>query len=169
MKVLKSAIAVILAVLFLSTAATAGKVVVPEGTEVKVRFGEGVEVSSGKLQPGITLSIYLAEDVKVGGATIIEAGAEGKAKVEEIKESSRPGKPGSIKIAFVELGTKGKYKTAGDAVIKLSGGVEAEGKSRKLVSWLFILGAFISGTDGEVDTTMDYPAKIVETVVLESE
>ena len=86
MKVLKSAIAVTLAVLFLSTAASAGKVVVPEGTDVKVRFGEGVEVSSGKLQPGITLSIYLAEDVKVGGATIIEAGAEGKAKVEEIKD-----------------------------------------------------------------------------------
>ena len=53
MKVLKPAIAVILAVMFLSTAASAGKVVVPEGTEVKVRFGEGVEVSSGKLQPGI--------------------------------------------------------------------------------------------------------------------
>ncbi|MBN2183974.1 MAG: hypothetical protein JW746_01470 [Candidatus Krumholzibacteriota bacterium] len=166
---LKSITAVVLVVLFVSTAVNAGKVVVPEGTELKVRFDPAMQISSGKLQPGISISIYLAEDVKVGGKTIIEAGAEGTAKVEEIIDSSRPGKPGAIKVAFVDLGTKGKYKTAEDAVIKLSGTVEAKGKSRKIVSWLFILGAFISGTDGEIDTTLDYPAKIVETVVLESE
>ena len=169
MNSVKSIIAAVLAVLFISTAVSAGKVVVPEGTELKLRFDSAMVVSSGKLQPGITLSIYLAEDIKVGGKTIIEAGAEGTAKVEEITESSRPGKPGAIKVAFVDLGTKGKYKTAEDAVIKLSGGVEAKGKSRKIVSWLFILGAFISGTDGEIDTTLDYPATIVETIILESD
>ncbi len=169
MKAVKSVIAAFLVVLFISTAVSAGKVVVPEGTELKVRFDSAMKISSGKLQPGITLSIYLADDVKVGGKTIIEAGAEGTAKVEEITDSSRPGKPGSIKVVFVDLGTKGKYKTTDDAVIKLSGGAEAKGKSRKIVSWVFILGAFISGTDGELDTTLDYPATIVETIILESD
>ncbi len=169
MRMAKSIIAAFFVVLFISTAASAGKVVVPEGTDVKVRFDPAVGVSSGKLQPGITISIYLADDVKIGGKTIIEAGAEGSAKIEEIKEASRPGKPGFIKVAFVELMTKGKYSTADGEAIKLSGTVEAEGKSRKLVSWLFILGAFISGKDGEIDTSLDYPARIVETIVLESE
>ncbi len=168
MRSAKLLIAVVLVVIFLSAAADAGKVRIPEGTELKIRFDSVIQVNSGKLQPGIILSIYLADDIKVGGKTIIEAGAEGTAKVEEITEASRPGKPGFIKVSFVDLGTKGKYRITGNGSIKLSGSTEAEGKSRKLLSWLFILGVFISGTDGEVDSALDYPATTAETIVLES-
>lgn len=159
---------ILLTAMILPAGVFAARVVIPEETEIKVKFSPTVEVKSGKLQPGIELPITLAEDIKIGGKTIIEAGAEGKAKVLEITDSSRPGKPGFIKVGFVELGTKGEYKTADGSMIKLAGVAEDKGKSRKLLSWIFILGLFIKGSDGEIDTAAVYPAMIKETVILET-
>ena len=157
-----------LIVFFSSSEIMAGKVVLPEGTGIKVNFEPSMEVKSGKLQKGVTLVIYLAEDIKVGGKTIVEAGAEGLAKVENAVESSRPGKPGQIVVKFVELGSKGKYNTLNDAKIKLAGSIDNQGKGRKLLSWLFIFGLFIKGSQGEIDTSQSYMATIAETIVLES-
>lgn len=169
MKPIKVTAAALLFVFVSSAGAFSGKVVLPEKTEIKVKFDSALQINSGKLQPGLTLSIYLAEDIKVGGITIVEASAEGTAKVEEIVEASRPGKPGKITVAFSELGTKGKYRTAKDAKIKLAGSIEREGKSRKLLSILFIFGLFIKGSQGEIDTAQEYTATISETIVLESD
>ncbi len=158
----------VLLVSLLPAGAFAGKVVLPEETAIKVKFDPAIKINSGKLQPGLTLTIFLAQDVKIGGATIIEAGAEGTAKVEEIVPASRPGDPGKIKISFVDLGTKGKYHAADNARIKLGGFVENEGKGRKLLSWVFVLGLFIKGSQGEIDNMLEYPAIIKETTVLET-
>lgn len=144
------------------------KVVLPEGTEIKIKFDPAVKVHSGKLQPGIILTILLAEDIKIGGKTIIEAGAVGKAKVEEIVEAARVGKPGYIKVSFMDLEPKGGYKTISGENIKLAGVVEGKGKGRKVLSLLFILGLFIKGSPGEIDTAQEYPASISETVVLDT-
>ncbi|MBU8920735.1 MAG: hypothetical protein KOO63_02635 [Bacteroidales bacterium] len=150
-------------------ASFAAKVVLPEETEIKVKFDPAMMIDSGKLQAGVTISIYLAEDIKIGGKTIIEAGAEGTAKVEEAVSASRRGKPGMIKIAFVSLAPKGAYAAADGEMIKLSGAIENEGGSRKLISWIFIAGLFIKGQQGTIDTALEYPAMIGETIILKSE
>lgn len=148
--------------------AWAGKVVLPEDTEVKVKFGSSVRVNSGMLQKGLEIPIYLAEDITIGGKTIVEEGAEGSATVMEIERASRPGDPGYIKLSFTELETKGEYETANGENIKLDGIVENRGKGRKVLSWLFILGLFISGSEGEIDASQAYTATVKETVILQT-
>ena len=160
---------VALVVFMVPAASFAGKVVLPEDTEIKVKFDPAMMVDSGKLQAGVTISIYLAEDIKIGGKTIVEAGAEGTAKVEEAVSASRPGKPGMIKIAFVALAPKGAYSAGDGEMIKLAGVAADEGKSRKFVSWLFIAGLFIKGQQGAIDTALEYPATISETIILKSD
>ncbi|MCK4538969.1 MAG: hypothetical protein KAV42_09260 [Candidatus Krumholzibacteria bacterium] len=160
---------VALMVFVVPAASFAGKVVLPEETEIKVKFDPAMMVDSGKLQAGVTIAIYLAEDIKIGGKTIVEAGAEGTAKVEEAVSASRPGKPGMIKIAFVDLASKGAYATASGEMIKLAGVAAHEGKGRKFLSWLFIAGLFIKGQQGAIDTMLEYPATIGETIILRSD
>ncbi len=166
-KAMLSAIA-IFAVALVPAMVSAAKVIVPEGTEIKVKFDAAAEVNSGKLGKGAVVKIFLVEDIKIGGKTIVEAGAEGTAAVEDAVAASRPGDPGKIKIAFVDLNTKGAYKASDDGKIKLSGSVADEGGGRKIISWIFILGLFIKGGQGEIDTALDYPATIAESVILES-
>ena len=59
MKSLKLIMMVALFLSILFSGAYAGKVVLPEGTEIKVNFEPTMKVDSGKLQPGLTLAIYL--------------------------------------------------------------------------------------------------------------
>ena len=158
----------ILALAALSATAFASKVAVPEGTPVKVMFDAGKKISSGELKAGDTLSIRLVEDVKIGGKTIVGAGAKGIATVKEVLAASKPGKPGKISISFVALTPSGDFRSKDGSEIKLSGMADDKGGSRKLLSWLFIFGLFIKGGQGEIDAAQIYPAAVGETIVLES-
>jgi hypothetical protein len=158
----------ILALAALSATAFAAKVAVPEGTPVKVMFDAGKKISSGELKAGDTLSIRLVEDVKIGGKTIVGAGAKGIAKVKEVTPSSKPGKPGKIEISFVALTLGGDFRSKDGGDLKLSGTAKDAGSSHKLLSWLFIFGLFIKGGQGEIDAAQIYPAAVGETIVLES-
>ena len=109
-----------------------------------------------------------AEDVKIGGITIVEAGATGTAEVKEAIAASKPGNPGKIVLAFTDLEPKGQYISIEGSKIKLSGEIEEEGGGRKILSLLFILGLFIKGGEGEVDTALEYEATVEETIILES-
>jgi len=157
-----------LAVVIVPAMAFAGKVAVPEGTQIKVKIDSTMQVNSGKLQAGDTISIRLVEDIKIGGKTIVEAGADGIATVKEAVAASKPGKPGKIVISFVDLSPKGSYKSKDGSKIKLSGMANDDGSSRKVLSWLFILGLFIKGGQGEIDTALEYSATVGETIILES-
>lgn len=168
MKKLKFAVVIIVIFSLVPVCLRAAKVVLPEDTEVKLKFGSVIKVNSGMLQEGLEIPVLLAEDIKIGGKTIVEEGAEGKAKVTEIERASRPGDPGYIKISFTALGTKGDYKTDSGGMIKLSGEVENRGKSRKILSWVFILGLFIKGGEGEIDVSQVHTAKVEETVILKT-
>jgi hypothetical protein len=158
----------ILALVMAPAAAFAGKVAVPEGTPVKVKFDSTKQVNSGKLHEGDTISISLVEGVTIGGKTIVEAGATGIATVKEAVAASKPGKPGKLVMSFVELSPKGSYKSKDGSMIKLSGVAEDKGGGRKVLSWLFIFGLFIKGGQGEIDTSLEYPATVGETIILES-
>jgi len=168
MKKIKLIVFALTVISLIPAAVSAGRVVLPEETEVKINFDPGIKVNSGMLQKGLEIPVILAEDITIGGKTIVEKGAEGVAEVVDIGRASRPGDPGYIKISFTGLSTKGEYSTATGQMIKLSGMVENKGKSRKVLSWLFVLGLFLSGKEGEIDTSQVYTAQVAETVILET-
>jgi hypothetical protein len=159
----------VLLTLLNSISATAGKVRLFKDDTIKVKFDPNMEINSRRLQKDIPLLIYLAEDIEVGGTVIVEAGATGKAVVTELERASTPGKPGYIKVSFVELEAKGEFKTADNEIIKLAGEVDAKGKGQKLLSFILGFGLLIRGTNGEIPTDGIYPATIAETVTLQSD
>jgi hypothetical protein len=157
-----------LAIVLLAASLPAATIQLPRGTEVKVKFTTAAKVSSGNLAKDAPVLITLAEPVIIGGETLVEAGATGTAKVVEVKKAGSVGKPGYIKVAFVDLEPKGIYQTADKAKIKLSGEVENKGKGKKLLSILFIAGLFIKGGQGEIPADTVYTAKVAESITLES-
>ncbi len=161
--------AIVLVALLLVSGAYAAKVQVPEGTEVKIKFPSSIKISSGELGTGVPLLFSLAEPVSVGGKVIIEKGAEGTAVVKESVRSGKGGKPGKIVVEFVDLEAKGAFKTLDDSRLKLVGEVSAEGKGKKLLSYLFIFGLFIKGGQGELSNTDIYTAQVAESVILEEQ
>ena len=165
----KALFAVLLFCLFVIPSLQAGKIRVPEGTEIKVRFDKEVKINSGKLNQGVPIQIYLEDPVIIGGRVVIDEGTTGKAEVLEVKSSGRAGKPGYLKIGFVELEPKGEFKRVDGTTIKISGEVEADGKGKKLLSYLFIFGLFIKGSQAEIPTDQVYNAVIAETIDMSNE
>jgi len=137
-------------------------------TQVKVKFIAGTKISSGTLAKDAVLDITLAEPItSASGNVLVEAGAKGTAKVVDVQKASKPGKPGYIKVQFVDLETKGAFATADGSKIKLGGQpVEGKGKGKKVVSYLFIFGLFISGGQGQISADSVYTATVAESIVL---
>jgi hypothetical protein len=169
MKVRSITALAIMVALMLPVETLAGRVSLPKDvTKIKVKFDPAARIDSGRLEAGDSLSISLAEDLKVGGITVVEAGAKGTAIVKEAVKASRPGKPGKIVVSFVDLNPKGSYRSRDGGNIKLAGVAEDKGGGRKIISLLFILGLFIKGGQGEIDTAPAYTATVGETIILES-
>ena len=101
-KGLKVFAVVMLFCLFLMPSLYAGKIRVPEGTPIKVKFDKDMKIDSGKLTKGIPLLIYLDDPVIIGGRVVIDKGTQGKAEVLEVKPASKPGKGGYLKIGFID-------------------------------------------------------------------
>ena len=153
---------------FLSVVIQAATIQIPKGMEIKVKFAPGMKISSGDLAKDAPLLIYLAEPIQIGGKTIVEGGSQGTAKVVEVKKAGKGGKPGYIKVAFIDMQTKGEYRSANDAKIKLEGEIENSGKGKKVLSYLFIFGLFIKGGQGVISPDVVYNAKVAESIILES-
>ncbi len=160
----------VIGILTLGVAGTAlaGRVLLPEGTEVKVKFDPRAQVTSGDVVAGVPIVIELAEPVTIGGATIIDQGATGTATVKDVKKAGGGGKGGSITVEFTEIQPKGEFKTTDGAAIKLSGEVSAKGTSRKTMSYLLGFGLIIKGHQAVIPTDSVYTAKTVGNVFLES-
>lgn len=146
----------------------AGKVMLPADKKVKVTFAvaEGKQISSKNLLTGLQVSIRLEEPIMISDKVIVEKGAEGRAEVLEIVKPSKPGKPGKIKVGFISLSPKGAYKTLDGSDIKLTGEWEVTGKSKKLLSYIFIFGLFIKGGHAELSPSAIYEIKIGESIRL---
>lgn len=140
----------------------------PKGTKAKLKFSPGMKLSSGELSAGVPIVCYLSEPIQIGGKTVVEEGAQATARVVEAKKAGKGGKPGYIKIEFVELETKGEYRSVDGAKIKLNGYIENTGKGKKTLSYLFIFGLFISGGQGEIDANATYTVEVSESIILES-
>jgi hypothetical protein len=155
-------------VLLMAMTVQAGTMQIPKGTKVKMTFPAGLQISSGTMQASAPIICELAEAIEIGGITIVEAGAKGTATVVEAKKAGKGGKGGYIKIEFTSLNAKGDYALMSAESIKLTGFVESQGKNKKLLSYLFIFGLFISGSQGEIPTSGVYDAEVAESAVLES-
>jgi len=149
--------------------AFAGRVMLPAGTEVKLMFDARAQISSGQAIAGVPLLCELAEPVLIGGAVIVDKGAKATAVVSAVEKAGRGGKAGSITVEFTELETKGAFKLPDGAAIKLTGEVSAEGKAKKLLSYILGFGLIIKGGQGEIPIDSVYTATTVEQVLLESE
>lgn len=161
--------ALALAALFIAGSISAATFQVPAGTDVKVKFVGNQTISSGNVISGVPLVITLAEPIKIGDRVLVEAGAEGKALVSEVKKAGAPGKPGKIKVTFQEIATKGEFKTTDGSPIKLTGELEKMGKGKKTLAFITIIGiVLIKGGQGEIPVDQVYTAKTAETVVLTS-
>ncbi|MCK5125862.1 MAG: hypothetical protein KAR42_06370 [candidate division Zixibacteria bacterium] len=161
---------VILTTLFLFTMVSlspAATLQLPKGTDVKVKFTQGMKLSSGTLGQGVPIICHLAEDVRIGDKVVVEAGAQATAVVSDVKKSKGGGKGGYIKISFNELETKGAYNTVDGSKIKLSGYIENTGKGKGFFPYLFFV-LFLKGSQGEISTDAVYTVKVAESVILES-
>jgi hypothetical protein len=147
----------------------AGKIMIPEGKEIKVRFDPNMEINSSNVSEGVPLLINLAEPIDIGGVIVVEKGAPGTATVVEVKKHGMVGKPGYIKIEFVDLEAKGEYQAPEGEKIKLSGFAEHKGKKKTFISILLGFGLLIKGGKGEISTTEYYTATVAESIILESE
>lgn len=155
------------ACLLVAPAGFAATYQLPAGKEIMVKFKSTGTISSKDVIAGVPLVIELAEPIMIGDKVIVEAGAQGKAIVKEVKKAGAPGKPGSIMIEFTELSTKGAFKTVDGKPLKLEGQASHAGQSRKTIAFITIIGiVLIKGGQGEIDTSKAYPAKIAETVVM---
>lgn len=161
-------IGVVLLCLLGAVAVQAGTIQLPKGTKAKLKFPDGLNISSKSVSPGIPIICYLVEPLEVGGITLVEAGAQGTATVAEVQPAKKGGKPGFIKIEFASLDAKGEYRLLTDSKIKLSGTQEKKGKGKKLLSYLFIFGLFIKGSEGVIPTNVVYTAEVAESIVLEN-
>lgn len=151
-------------------AATAGNVLsdieLPAGHEVEVVFSQ--DVSSKYLAPGDLVPIRLSKPITFGGFTVVKEGTSGSARVKSVTPAGRGGKPGSIEVELLELEPGSSYEAEGDMKIMLKAvdGISASGKSKKLVSWLLILGLFIKGGQGEIPADQPIKAEIAEDIVI---
>lgn len=148
--------------------AHAGKVQVPEGTTVTVKFPATTKISSGKIPEGTKLLFELVEPIEVGGKVIVDKGATGTAVVTEVKKAGRGGKPGKITVEFVELNATGSFRSPDGSPIKLTGTVTDEGGKKGFFPWLFFV-FLMKGGQGEIDTDQPYIATVAESIILEEQ
>lgn len=156
----------IIAILMMSSQ-TYAAVQLPAGMEIKVEFIQ--DVSSKYVKPGDLAPIKLVEDINVGGIILVKAGAAGTARVVKAEKAGKPGKPGSLELQLVEIESEGAYKTVDGAKIQLEavdGPIIAKGKSKKTMSYIFIFGLFIKGTDGMIPAGHTVAAKVKNDVLI---
>lgn len=143
-----------------------GAVELPAGQEVEVVFSQ--DISSSYLAPGDLVPIRLSKPIVIGGFTVVKEGTGGSARVKSVTPAGRGGKPGSVTIELLELEPGSSYEAEDDKKIMLKavGEITASGKSKKLLSWIFILGLFIKGGQGEIPADQPIKAVIAEDIVI---
>lgn len=155
-----------LTLLVAATGNVSADIELPAGQEVEIVFSQ--DISSKYLAPGDLVPIRLSKPITVGGFILVPEGASGSARVKSVTPAGRRGKSGSITIELLELEPGSSYEAEEDKKIMLKAVEEitATGKSKKLLSWIFILGLFIKGGQGEIPADQPIKAVIAEDIVI---
>ena len=114
-------------------AEAAPKLVLKEGTDVKLKFAQ--DLSSKTANEDDPVNLVLAEDLKVGDVTVAKAGAKALGTITHAKKAGMMGKGG-------ELNMRLEYLLVGDSRMRLRGtkGKEGEGKVGAAVALTVIFG-----------------------------
>ena len=116
-----------------SASETIGKLMLREGTDVKLKFRDGL--SSKTATEGDPVNLLLDEDLKVGEVTVAKAGAIAVGTITHAKKSGMLGRAG-------ELNMRLDYLRTGNTKVKLRGskGKEGQGKERTMVALTVLFG-----------------------------
>src|SRR5271157_6048232 len=124
---------------------TGDRIIVPEGTDVKLKLLEAL--SSKTAHVGDPVALELADDLRVDGVVVVRKGAKARGEITVAKKSGRMGKAGDVALQI-------DYLRAGDVKIRLRGTKGAEGDSavgRAIVlTAVSGLGIMKHGKDAEV-------------------
>lgn len=114
-------------------AADAPKLVLKEGTDVKLKFAQ--DLSSKTAAEDDPVNLVLDEDLKMGDVVVAKAGAKAVGTVTHVKKAGMMGKAG-------ELNMRLEYVIVGDARMKLRGtkGKEGQGKEGAAVALTVLFG-----------------------------
>ncbi len=97
------------------------KVVLREGTDVKLKFAQ--EVSSKTASEGDPVNFVLDEDLKVGNVLVAKAGTKAVGTVTNAKKAGMMGKGGELNVRLEHL-------KVGDTKVRLRGTKGKEGDSK---------------------------------------
>ena len=100
-------------------AVVAASIRIPEGTEMLIRFDEGL--SSARNVQGDKFSISLEDTVDLGGGTILGAGYAGRGEVTSAQKKGFMGQAGELNVRL-------EYIRIGDTRIRLRANKAGEGK-----------------------------------------
>ncbi len=114
-------------------AVPAAKLVLQEGTDVKLKFAD--DLSSKTAAEGDPVNLILDEDLKVGDVVVVKAGAKAIGTISNAKKAGMMGKPGELNMRLEHL-------KAGDQRVRLRGskGKEGEGKEGTTVALTVLFG-----------------------------
>ena len=99
---------------------TTGKYILREGEDVHLKFAQ--DVSSKTATEGDTVTLVLADDLKVAGIIVAKEGAKAFGEVTNAKKSGMMGKAGELSIRL-------DYLKVGDTKVRLRGTKGKEGES----------------------------------------
>ncbi len=116
-----------------AAADSSGKLVLKEGTDVKLKFAQ--DLSSKTANDDDPVNLVLDEDLKVGDVTVCKAGAKAVGTVTHAKKAGMMGKGG-------ELNMRLEYILVNDTRMRLRGtkGKEGEGKVGAAVALTVLFG-----------------------------
>lgn len=113
--------------------AASAKVVLKEGTEVKLKFSDAL--SSKTANEGDAVNLLLDEDIKVGDVVVAKAGCKAVGTVTNAKKAGMMGKAGELNMRLEHL-------TIEDNKVRLRGskGKEGQGKEGAAVALTVLFG-----------------------------
>ncbi len=116
-----------------STASPTGKLILREGTDVKLKFAD--DLSSKTANEGDPINLILDEDLKVGDVVVAKAGSKAVGEITNAKKAGMMGKAGELNLRLEHL-------TVGDQRVRLRGskGKEGEGKVGTAVALTVLFG-----------------------------
>jgi hypothetical protein len=146
-----------------ATTTSAGKFVLREGTEVKLKFLDNL--TSKTATEGDPVNLELDEPLKVGDVIVVKPGAKAVGEVTKSKKAGMMGRGGDLSIRLDHL-------AAGDARVRLRGskGKEGEGKEGTAVALTVLfgpIGLIKHGKNVEVKAGTPLTAYVDEDIALD--
>jgi hypothetical protein len=113
--------------------AATGKVVLQEGSEVKLKFAD--DLSSKTATEGDAVNLILDDDIKVGDVVVAKAGCKAVGTITNAKKAGMMGRAGELNMRLEHL-------KVGDDRVKLRGtkGKEGQGKEGTAVVLTVLFG-----------------------------